>query len=188
MSSFAISQGFGKAGDLLPIGRASQVEKMIVCVVESAVIVENLTFSSQILFAARLLFILTVALTKCSVTLLLARITPVKKHLFGCYTLLTLCGLWGLASFIAEATHCLPRQPWVIAQPGCSDFVCHFEINKSKVWQLTRLQLLGWQAITALDITIEVLLAAMPVWIVWDLQTHWTRKANVVFIFALRLL
>lgn len=100
---------------------------------ESAFIVGNLTVSSQILFAARLLFILTVALTKCSVTLLLARITPIKKHLIGCYTLLTLCGLWGLASFIAEATHCLPRQPWAIAQPVCSDFVCHYEINKSEV-------------------------------------------------------
>lgn len=54
--------------------------------------------------------------------------------------------------------------------------------------KLTRFQLLEWQAITALDIATEVLLAAIPFWIVWDLQTQWTRKAKVVFVFALRLL
>lgn len=54
--------------------------------------------------------------------------------------------------------------------------------------KLTRFQLLEWQTITALDIATEVLLAAIPFWIVWDLQTQWTRKAKVVFVFALRLL
>lgn len=48
-------------------------------------------------------------------------------------------------------------------------------------------QLLAWQVITAFNVVIEVILLAIPVWLVWGLQTDLRRKFTVVAVFWLRV-
>ncbi|EGP88214.1 uncharacterized protein MYCGRDRAFT_109295 [Zymoseptoria tritici IPO323] len=47
---------------------------------------------------------------------------------------------------------------------------------------------LTWQVITAVNVAIELGLLAIPVWLVWSLQTNFSRKLTVVAVFGLRVL
>jgi hypothetical protein len=47
--------------------------------------------------------------------------------------------------------------------------------------------LIAWEVITAFNVAIEVLIFAMPVWLVWDLQTDLSKKVTVVLVFSMRL-
>lgn len=44
-----------------------------------------------------------------------------------------------------------------------------------------------WAAVAAMDIATEILLFAMPIWIVWDLQMILSTKLLICATFALRL-
>ncbi|USW54166.1 hypothetical protein Slin15195_G074850 [Septoria linicola] len=125
--------------------------------------------ASKAVYAAQLLYIITNTLTKCTVALLLARIVFVKSRVYACYGVLILSCVWGLASFLAEAIRCTEYPPWKIVGDQCYNL------------------LLSWQVITAFNVIIEALLFALPVWLVWNLQTAIARKIVVVAVFALRL-
>lgn len=45
-----------------------------------------------------------------------------------------------------------------------------------------------WKTVAALDIVSEIALFAMSIQLVWNLQTSFSKKSEVVFAFALRLL
>ncbi|KAF7195150.1 hypothetical protein HII31_03356 [Pseudocercospora fuligena] len=149
VASSAVSFGFGKALELLS---ESQITK-----------------ASKAVYAAQLLYIVTNALTKCTVALLLARIVFIKSRVYACYGVLGLSALWGFTSFLAEAIRCTDEPPWKIVGSQCTN------------------QYVSWQAITAFNIIIEILIFAMPIWLVWGLQTDLMRKFTVVAIFSLRL-
>ena len=46
---------------------------------------------------------------------------------------------------------------------------------------------MSWEAITAVNVFIELILFALPIWLVWGLQTDTSRKITVVAVFSLRL-
>jgi hypothetical protein len=48
-------------------------------------------------------------------------------------------------------------------------------------------QLTEWKLVCAFNVLIELALFAMPVWLVWGLQTSIGRKITVVSVFGLRL-
>jgi hypothetical protein len=49
------------------------------------------------------------------------------------------------------------------------------------------LQLTEWKLVVAFNVIIELALFALPVWLVWGLQTSVRRKVTVVSVFGLRL-
>jgi len=51
---------------------------------------------------------------------------------------------------------------------------------------LNELQVLSWEAVAALNVITELVIAVMPLWLVWNLQTDRSRKAAVVMVFSLR--
>lgn len=128
-------------------------------------------YISKVIYAAQLIYITTNALTKCSVALLLARLILLRSRLIVCYGLVAVSALWGLASFLVIAIKCTDRPPWVLVGPG----KC---VNTT----------LTWQVITAVNVAIELGLLAIPVWLVWSLQTNFSRKLTVVAVFGLRVL
>ena len=123
----------------------------------------------QAVYVAQLLYLLTNALSKCTVALLLARIVFIRRRVYACYGVLILSCLWGVIAFLVQAIRCTEYAPWKIVGDQCSDL------------------LLSWQVITAFNVLIETLLFALPVWLVWDLQTDLSRKMTVIAVFALRL-
>ncbi|EME79184.1 uncharacterized protein MYCFIDRAFT_22024, partial [Pseudocercospora fijiensis CIRAD86] len=149
VASAAVSFGFGKALELLTDAQVAKASKAV--------------------YAAQLLYIVTNALTKCTVALLLARIVFIKSRVYACYGVLGLSALWGFASFLAQAIRCADGAPWKLVGSHCSN------------------QYTSWQAITAFNIIIEIFIFAMPIWLVWDLQTDLMKKFTVVAIFSLRL-
>ena len=52
----------------------------------------------------------------------------------------------------------------------------------------THYQYQQWQAITTLDILLELMIVSLSILLVWNLQTSFPRKATVVAAFALRLM
>ncbi|KAM3420288.1 hypothetical protein BST61_g3574 [Cercospora zeina] len=112
----------------------------------------------------------TVKAEKCSVALLLARIVFVTSRVRACHALLVVSCLWGLAAFVAQAIRCTGHPPWHMV--GVDRCPSNYR---------------SWQIITAFNVIIEVLLFAMPVWLVYGLQTTLSKKLTVVAVFSLRL-
>lgn len=44
-----------------------------------------------------------------------------------------------------------------------------------------------WKVITSFDVLTEVLLLSLSVYLVWSVKMRWTRKAAVIFAFAIRI-
>jgi len=149
VSCIAIMYGFGKSTVLLSAANVINAEKA--------------------LYAAQLLYIVTNALAKATVALLLARIVFIKSRVYVCYGVLVLSALWGVGALLALAIRCTEYPPWQIIGDQCPNLLAE------------------WKTITALNIIIEVALFAVPVWLVWNLQTDFGRKCTVVSVFALRL-
>ncbi|KAF2164019.1 hypothetical protein M409DRAFT_57116 [Zasmidium cellare ATCC 36951] len=124
--------------------------------------------ASKAVYAAQLLYIVTNTLTKCTVALLLARIVFIKSRVYACYGVLAASVVWGVGSFLAEAIRCTGSPPWKTVGSQCSNLF------------------LAWQVITAFNVILEAVLLAVPVWLVWGLQTDLMRKFTVVAVFWLR--
>ena len=77
----------------------------------------------QALYASQLLYIVTNALTKCAVSLLLARIVFIKSRVRACYAVLGISALWGVGSFLAQAIRCTEFPPWQLVGGSCSNNV-----------------------------------------------------------------
>lgn len=54
-------------------------------------------------------------------------------------------------------------------------------------YMLTTTQLQSWEVIAAFNVFIELLLFALPVWLVWNLKTELSKRVTVVAVFGLRL-
>lgn len=148
VSGVAISDGFGKSLSLLTASQIVGAEKA--------------------LYAAQLLYIVTLTMTKASMALMFARLMHMKSHVRVCYAVLTLSVVWGIGSFLAEAILCTVANPWILVGNKCPNIV------------------LSWEAVTALNVITELIIAVMPLWLVWNLQTDRSRKVAVVMVFSLR--
>ncbi|EME38343.1 hypothetical protein DOTSEDRAFT_29402 [Dothistroma septosporum NZE10] len=125
--------------------------------------------AEKAVYVALLLYIVTSTLTKCTVALLLAHNVFLKSRVQACYGIIVSSCIWGFASSLAEAIRCTAYIPWKLIGDQCADL------------------LLSWQAITDCNILIEIALLALPVWLVWGLQTGLAGKVTVVIVFWLRI-
>lgn len=78
--------------------------------------------------------------------------------------------LLGAVAVFLVALRCNLSRPWDILNPRCTN-----------LW--TR-----WQVVTAFDISTEVVLAAVPIFILYDLHMSLHRKAAIMAAFLFRLL
>jgi len=134
----------------------------------------------------QLLSITANAATKSSVALLLVRLLFLSTHMRGCYAVLAVSIIWGIASLTAQAIRCPAYPPWLIVGAVCPTTV-RVAFWSDCVVLLTREQVASWTVVTVFNVTIEVVLALIPVWLVWNLQTSYSRKITVVAIFWLRI-
>jgi hypothetical protein len=145
------------------------------------------SFLSQLFYAASLLYILAICAAKCSMFLLVARLTRFKSQVMASHILTGLIILWGIAAVFAAAFQCGLPAPWDSrALSKCSSLVRHPHVFVRQV--LTGPQFARWAAIEALSMFIEALICALAIWLVWSLQMAMSLKAIVVGAFMMRLL
>lgn len=70
--------------------------------------------SMQSDYAADLLYIITIYLSKCSAVFLFLRLTPNKAHKIFCWSIMATSTLWVILSLFIVALRCQLSQPWVV--------------------------------------------------------------------------
>ncbi|KAL8668431.1 MAG: hypothetical protein Q9168_006937 [Polycauliona sp. 1 TL-2023] len=120
-------------------------------------------------YASNLLFILNLCLAKVSVLQMLRIITPIKQHIrmvlgVGLFVL-----LWSFASEFVAAFQCRLPKPWRVMGNRCIDRTDF------------------WHAYGALNLITETALLAIPLIIVWKIQTPLKRKVVIFMCFASRI-
>ncbi|ORY19017.1 hypothetical protein BCR34DRAFT_472648 [Clohesyomyces aquaticus] len=123
-------------------------------------------------FASEVLIVLALALSKCSVILLVRRVfSRDMKHFWTiCNVILGFCCIWGVASAILVSAGCdaskyMPPQ----GNETCRGFAAR------------------WDIVVALDVFLELVMFVLPIYFLWGLQMAIDLKARVVLAFAFRL-
>ncbi|TGZ78572.1 hypothetical protein EX30DRAFT_136415 [Ascodesmis nigricans] len=123
-------------------------------------------------YASELLFLLGLALSKISTTLLLHTLAAIKSWRLATQHFLTSLLLWSLISLFCIAFQCRPPQPWSILNLHNTCF--H--------------QRAFWGVFTAIDLLQELFLVITPILLVRNLHMAVTHKLVVIFAFSFRLL
>ncbi|KAH8755894.1 hypothetical protein F5882DRAFT_367530 [Hyaloscypha sp. PMI_1271] len=130
----------------------------------------NLVSAEKLVYAADILYIVTLALSKHSLDLLFIRLSPFKKHLQAAKCIRYFVLVWTIASLGAISLRCNVRNPWTdITSDQCPSM------------------LVRWQVITAFNIISEVAIFGMSFFLVEGLRMPLSQKAIVIAAFGIRL-
>ena len=140
-------------------------------------------------YAAELLFISGLAVTKTSVLFFLNTVTPVRWHKWVLYLLGAAVSIWGLTAVFPLAFECAVPSPWNYISTQCVNRVRYSVPISQKQKALIPLSKLALgQYTAALNIITDVALALLPVVIVLHLKTAWSRRLTMVICFGSRIL
>jgi hypothetical protein len=137
-------------------------------------------------YAADLLFIIALAISKLSVIFFLARLTPNKTHLRLCTAVGAICGAWGVGGVLSLALKCDLAEPWITNGQKCTSLVS-CEPYVDLFGELTIIQIRRWQLISAFDVITEIIILVLIIRLVFNLQMSFRKKFMVVLGFAFRL-
>ncbi|EMC93284.1 hypothetical protein BAUCODRAFT_150636 [Baudoinia panamericana UAMH 10762] len=128
---------------------------------------------SEASIAGLVTFMMALYVSKCAMLFFLSRITktPQQIRLFFICNIFT--AVIGVISVLTAVAGC----------PTASGYYWAFHANRHSCPS----QNIRWQTITGLDIITEVLLLALPVYLVWGLQMSMRKKAIILIAFYLRL-
>ncbi|KAK3724870.1 hypothetical protein LTR37_000918 [Vermiconidia calcicola] len=135
---------------------------------------DSLTTLNTASVAGVVTFVVALYLSKCAMISFLGRITKTHSQVLLYKTCNVIVAVIGIVSLLAVTVDC----------PTGSGYYWAFRENKmlSCPSQSTR-----WQALTALDIATEILLLALPLQLVWNLQMPLAKKVIVITALYLRL-
>src|SRR5277367_2564939 len=144
----------------------------------------------QSLYAASMLYIAAICAAKCSMFLLIARLTRNKNYILTCLASIVLTVVWGIAALFVVAFQCRLPTPWnTTTQHACPHLVRDGAKYLTPLNELLiRYQFVRWVAIEASSLAIEGLVCALAFWLVWNLQMSIQLKVAVVGAFLLRIL
>ncbi|PNY23636.1 Uncharacterized protein TCAP_06423, partial [Tolypocladium capitatum] len=121
-------------------------------------------------YVANFLYVVAVCCSKCSMSLLIARLTKKPKHLVASHGVTGFTIMWAIASLFIMGFQCSLPRPWDMPNTGhCSTLV-------------TR-----WAIVEAFSVFIEVLISGMSILLVWDLSTALRSKLMVIAAFSAQL-
>ncbi|KAF2093215.1 hypothetical protein NA57DRAFT_48631, partial [Rhizodiscina lignyota] len=121
-----------------------------------------------------ILFLITLYFSKAGVVAFLERTTKTKKHQIVHYICFGLFAVLGIGSIIAITADC-----------GNPNRYFFWDLKKTGPYcpsQTTR-----WQIVTAFDVFTEVVLAALPLHLMWELQMPTKKKVIIIAAFYVRL-
>lgn len=138
-------------------------------------------------YASFLLFILALGLSKISVVCFQARLVAASRQRKVFQGAVVLIAAWTAASFLALALQCNLSKPWQLVGQKCSDAV-RIKLPTSQCnTDRDNLKGIRWTVISAFDILIELAIASLACYLVWNLQMTKARKWTVFSAFAYRL-
>ncbi|ODA84131.1 hypothetical protein RJ55_02649 [Drechmeria coniospora] len=151
LTLIAVHHGMGKGQDLLTH--------------------EDLDLAMKFNYAANLVYILAICSSKCSMFLLIARLTRQKHHLLASHLASGLTTLWAVISIFVLGFQCSLPQPWNSEDHRlCGDLFVRVAIVES------------------FSLLIEALISGMAVMLVWNLSMALKTKILVVAAFSAQLL
>ncbi|KAI1442836.1 hypothetical protein F5Y02DRAFT_420605 [Annulohypoxylon stygium] len=121
-------------------------------------------------YAASVLFVAGQAMSKLSLVSYIRLLSPITLHRVSCWVLLSAILLWVLTSVIILLFQCGNPRFW--------DFLTNWCMNRLAIWYY----------ISIANIIIDVCLIALPLTVIWTLQTQFKRKIVVMSCFTTRLL
>ncbi|KAF2656677.1 hypothetical protein K491DRAFT_627820 [Lophiostoma macrostomum CBS 122681] len=125
-------------------------------------------------FAAQIFLLVAITTAKGSVATLMLRLFTrdmkvTRKSWISCNATLAFIVAWGVGAIVALTLSCNPSGYLKNTRGQCG-------------YQVTR-----WKIITAFDISLELLLAVLPIFFIWPIQMKRYIKLQVVFAFGFRL-
>ncbi|CAG8048890.1 unnamed protein product [Penicillium nalgiovense] len=130
---------------------------------------DDLTFAATVAgYSADILYIAILSSSKASTALFYRTIT-LRSSLWMSYALLTVTLLCAPVAIVLLAVRC-DRHPWHDISTQCSILFLH------------------WQAVTALDITFEIILLLYPIRAITRLHTALNNKVIVILVLSCRVL
>ncbi|KAF2662413.1 hypothetical protein K491DRAFT_709782 [Lophiostoma macrostomum CBS 122681] len=130
---------------------------------------DNISSIHKDVYAATILYVLTVGLSKFSMCAFLTRLAATKLHKMAIAVLGIVVLCWTIAITIGVVFECALPRPWEVFTGKCID------------------PLAFWTPATVVDVCTDVAMIIIPIHIVWGLQMQGQRKAVVVFIFLVRV-
>ncbi|KAL8845906.1 MAG: hypothetical protein Q9221_008963 [Calogaya cf. arnoldii] len=134
------------------------------------VTLDDLQALQQAAYAGDILYLITTYLSKCSVILLLLRLSRDRKHRIVFNATLVATVVVAIASIFAISLRCDFSRPWLLFQEKCSGI------------------LLRWQVVTAFDILTEAIIFGISFYLIHGLHMSLSNKTVIVGVFAFRLL
>ncbi|KAI5358848.1 hypothetical protein Slin14017_G111310 [Septoria linicola] len=129
-----------------------------------------LVTTQKLYYAATLLFVISLGLSKASVALFLLRIAPFNPQRRATQYIFGLIIIWTIVLFFCMALQCNLAQPWVIVDLSCSK------------------TLLRWELLESLGCAFEVAFFGICLWLIWNIGAiRRSHKPAVVIMFAFRL-
>ncbi|KAL5000424.1 hypothetical protein BDV10DRAFT_192980 [Aspergillus recurvatus] len=116
-----------------------------------------------------ILYLITLYTTKCCVVGIYLRLTPQKLHNRASWGTLLLCTLWVVPAILILSVNCGLNTPWKGTGGQCKNLLPR------------------WQFIVALDITTELILFGLAVFLLAGLFMPVKRKFTIAFAFIFRL-
>ncbi|KAF2198696.1 hypothetical protein GQ43DRAFT_343134, partial [Delitschia confertaspora ATCC 74209] len=148
--SLAVNNGLGRRLYLLGAFSLSQIQKEI--------------------YAATILYILAVGMSKISMSWFLARLAGEAVHKVAVVILSSVVVAWTIAVTFGFAFQCKLPRPWDVHGGKCISIMAF------------------WIGAAIIDIATDIVMIALPIHIVWNLQLGFREKATVCFIFVIRLI
>ncbi|KAK0100697.1 hypothetical protein ONS95_007149 [Cadophora gregata] len=121
-------------------------------------------------YAADLLYLLTIFLSKCSVASIYLRLTPGRGHFIAVKTILIGMTAWILMGIFVVGLRCHPAEPWL----DVTNAICPHLYTR-------------WAVIGALDMISELALFCMSIYLIWRVRMSLRSKLTVVGAFSCRL-
>ncbi|OCK74153.1 hypothetical protein K432DRAFT_410102 [Lepidopterella palustris CBS 459.81] len=121
-------------------------------------------------YAATILYVLTVAVSKLSIMIFFTRLAVAQTHKTIVLILTAVIGSWSIAAVFGVAFQCPTPTPWNVFSGQCVSLLSF------------------WIGISVVDIITDVVMIALPVNIVWSLQMSPGKKIIVIFVFSVRLI
>jgi hypothetical protein len=134
-----------------------------------AITTDNISKIQREVYAATILYVLTVGLSKFSMCAFLMRLAATKLHKLAIVVLGVVVICWTIAITTSVVFECALPHPWEVFSGKCID------------------PMALWTPATVVDVCTDVAMIFIPIHIVWGLQMQGQRKAVVVFIFLVRL-
>ncbi|KAL4750880.1 hypothetical protein BDW72DRAFT_108297 [Aspergillus terricola var. indicus] len=130
---------------------------------------EDVHIIQVLVITSDILYLITLYTTKCCVIGIYLRLTPQKLHNRASWATLLLCTLWVVPAILILSVNCGLNRPWKGTGGQCENLLPR------------------WQFIVALDITTELILFGLAVFLLAGLFMPVKRKFTIAFAFIFRL-